>query len=57
MRRGMRVLVFEASKTRDAFDHISRVRSTGRHHQGGDLIAVHVEVFFFLVVVLHESRF
>ena len=46
MRRGMRVLVIEDSKVRDSFDHRSRVRSTGRHHQGGDSLAVRVEFYF-----------
>ena len=37
-RGGMRVLVFEDSKVRDAFDHRSRVRSTGRPHQGHNMV-------------------
>ena len=39
------MLVFEDSKVRDAFDHRSRVRSTGRHHQVGGFLAVRVEFF------------
>ena len=39
-------MVFEDSKVRDAFDHRSRVRSTGRQHQRGDFRAVRVEVYF-----------
>ena len=46
MRRGMRVLVFEDSEVRDAFDNRGRVRSTGRHHQGGGFLAVRVEFCF-----------
>ena len=40
------MLVFEDSKVRDAFDHRSRVRSTGRHNQGGDFLSVRVEFHF-----------
>ena len=39
------MLVFEDSKVRDAFDHRSRVRSTGRHHYGGDFLAVRVKFY------------
>ena len=40
------MLVFEDSKVRDTFDHRSRVRSTSRHHQGGDFHAVRVQFNF-----------
>ena len=40
------MLIFDDSKMRDAFDHRGRVRSTGRHHQGGNFLAVRVELCF-----------
>ena len=36
---------FQDSKTRDAFDHRSLVRSTDRYHQGGDFLLVRVEFY------------
>ena len=44
----MRVLVFEDSEVLDVFDYRGLVRSTGRHHEGGDFLAVCVEFYFLL---------
>ena len=41
--QGPALAVFVDSEVRDAFDRRGRVRSTGRHHQGGDFLAVRVE--------------
>ena len=40
------MLVSEGSKVRGALDHRSRVRSTGRHNQGGGFLAVRVKFHF-----------
>ena len=50
------MLIFEDAKVRDAFDHRSRARSSGRHHQGGDVIAVCVNILCRGITVVNDNK-
>ena len=50
------MLIFEDAKVRDAFDHRSKARSSGGHHQGGDAIAVCVKILCRGITVVNDNK-